>query len=184
MIPRRLLQAAIILSLLPVSSYAVMSAMRPSTSHDAPTLASVSIQAEGTAAAIPDITITLPDQARIPPQAHVPVSSETLSARVTLSSEVQVQNSGVITYRITSGTLEIGDTDYELVDGTGIFNQHSLVVVLHAATSSEGPSLVLIGHAEEPQSNPGSAAVAFTSPQSKLAGKFFLNLDSGTLTLG
>jgi hypothetical protein len=80
--------------------------------------------------------------------------------------------------------LKIGSTTYSSSDGKGIFNQHSLVVVIHATVTSGSTSaeLILIGRAGASLTTASSTTVDFSSPQSKLASIDFLSL-KGTLTV-
>jgi len=115
-----------------------------------------------------------------PPDDEMSVASVSISATV-----IQKNSSAVIAYRVEAGgSLTIGETTYDIVNGTGIFNQHSLVVVLHATVQSGDWTgmLILHGHATQALSDPGTVSVDFDTPQSKLAAKFFLELE-GTLTL-
>ena len=194
----KLLQAVLILSLIPATAYAVATVGRPD--HPSPAsmgLATLSITADGNARAIgntgqmvdarpestpPSLPITLPvsgDIEMMPPAGDVSPASVLITATV-----LQKNSSAVIAFNITGTSLTIGETTYQVVNGTGIFNQRSLVVVLHATvtTSDWTGTLVLIGHADQALSDPESVGVTFDSPQSKLASKFFLDL-SGTLTL-
>ncbi len=120
-----------------------------------------------------------------PPVSIGPVENQSMTASVSIKATVDSRNeSAVITFDITGSLLTIGSKTYTVVNGTGIFNQRSLVVVLHATVTLAGTSsiLVLIGHADSALSSNGSVGVMFGSPESKLAGKFFLSL-KGTLTL-
>lgn len=195
----KLLQAVLILSLIPATAYAVATVGRPD--HPSPAsaeLAALSITADGDAVAIgdmdhtadagkpestpPRLPITLPisdDIEMMPPAGDVSAANVSITATV-----LQRNSSAVIAFNITGTSLTIGETTYQVVNGTGIFNQRSLVVVLHATVSTGDwtGTLILIGHADEALSDPDSVGVTFDSPQSKLASKFFLDL-SGTLTL-
>jgi hypothetical protein len=87
------------------------------------------------------------------------------------------QNEGVILFNVTGTSLRIGSETFTVINGTGIFNRQSLVVNVHATVTMGGDSgqLVLIGRAD---STTGSTTVGFASPQSKLAGRFFLSFDA------
>jgi len=111
-------------------------------------------------------------------------SSQSIHATVTISSKIVNQNDAIVQFNVTSVTLQIGSTTYTGTNGTGIFNQHSLVVVVHASVTSGSTSgmLILIGHAEASLTTASSTSVDFSSPQSKLASSDFLSL-KGTLTV-
>jgi len=111
-------------------------------------------------------------------------SSQPIRANVTISSKIINQNDALIMFNITSVTLKIGSTTYTGTNGTGIFNQHSLVVVVHATVTSGSTSgmLILIGQAGASLTTTSSTSVDFSSPQSKLASTDFLSL-TGSLTV-
>jgi hypothetical protein len=103
---------------------------------------------------------------------------------VSVSAKIANQNDAVVQFNITSVTLKIGSTTYTGSNGTGIFNQHSLVVVVHATVASGSTSgmLVLIGHASASLATSSSLTVDFSSPESKLSSSDFLSL-TGSLTV-
>jgi len=184
----RLLAIALLLSIIPATAYA---AVATHSAHQAPAssmkLSSLSISVSGNATTIGDqATPSVPPTQMIPalvsdtPEA----SSQTSHATVTVSSKIANQNDAVVMFNITSVTLQIGSTTYTGTNGTGIFNQHSLVVVVHASVTSGSTSgmLILIGHAEASLTTASSTSVDFSSPQSKLASSDFLSL-KGTLTV-
>ncbi len=196
----KLLQALLILSLVPATAYAVVASSHPSNHTPASMgLATLSIVAEeGNATAIGhmvntgDITTPVPNPPSTPARPPVvgdtemkPSAPEKSDASVSISATViQKNSSAVIAYNVTGGSLTIAGTPYQIVNGTGIFNQHSLVVVLHATVTMDDWTgiLVLFGHTDEALSDSGSVSVTFDMPQSKLASKFFLEL-KGTLPL-
>ena len=192
----KLLQAILVLSLIPVGAYAVTTASQSSHTPASMGLASLSIAADGNATAIGNMDgvddagpaeLSLPVSIPIgnspemrPPDDEMSAVSVSISATV-----IQKNSSAVIAYRVETGSsLTIDETTYDIVNGTGIFNQHSLVVVLHATVQSGDwtGTLILHGHAKQALSAPGTVSVDFDTPQSKLAAKFFLELE-GTLTL-
>lgn len=89
-------------------------------------------------------------------------------------------------FNVTGTSLTIGSTTYHVVNVTGVFNQHSMIVVLDATVTNGSTTghLILIGKVAGTTSGEGTHGfnVSFGSPQSKLAASFFLSLD-GTLTL-
>ena len=89
-------------------------------------------------------------------------------------------------FNVTRTSLQIGSTTYSVGNGIGIFNQHSMVVVVHATVMSGSTTghLVLIGRVTGPAATEGGNGfnVSFGSPESKLASGFFLSLD-GTLII-
>jgi hypothetical protein len=112
-------------------------------------------------------------------------SSQPASVHATASivSTIVKKTNGTWMFNITGTVLTIGSTHYNVINGTGIFNQHSLVIIVHATVTNGGTTsrLVLIGEANGALTS-SSVGVTFDAPQSKLAGRFFLSLD-GTLTL-
>lgn len=191
----KLLQAILVLALIPVGAYAVTTASQSSHTPASMGLTSLSIAADGNATAIGNMDGV--DDAR-PAELSLPVSipignspemrppnGEMSAASVSISATVvQKNSSAVIAYKVIGSSLTIGGTNYQIVNGTGIFNQHSLVVVLHATVQSGDWTGVLIlhGHTDQDLSDTGTVSVNFDTPQSKLASKFFLELE-GTLTL-
>jgi hypothetical protein len=111
-------------------------------------------------------------------------SSQNVHVDVSVSSKIANQNDALVQFNITSVTLKIGSTTYTGTNGTGIFNQRSLVVIVHATVTSGSTSgmLILIGHASASLTTNGTTTVTFSSPQSKLASNDFLSL-KGTLTV-
>jgi hypothetical protein len=103
---------------------------------------------------------------------------------VSVSAKIANQNDAVVQFNVTSVTLKIGSTTYTGINGTGILNQHSLVVVVHATVTSGSTSgmLILIGHAGASLTTTSTTSVDFSSPQSKLASSDFLSL-TGSLTV-
>src|SRR2546425_1693765 len=184
----RLLAIALLLSIIPATAFAAVathSFYQPLASSTK--LSSLSINVSGNATTVGDrATPSVPPTQMIPalvsdtPEA----SSPTFHATVTISSKVVNQNDAIVQFNVTSVTLKIGSTTYTGVNGTGIFNQHSLVVVVHATVASGSSSgmLILIGHASTSLTTNGSTTVTFSSPQSKLASSDFLSL-KGTLTV-
>ena len=191
----KLLQTILVLSLIPVGAYAVTTASQSSHTPASLGLSSLSIAADGNATVIGNMDGV--DDAR-PAELSLPVSipignspemrppnGEMSAASVSISATVvQKNSSAVIAYKVSGSSLTIGGTTYQIVNGTGIFNQHSLVVVLHATVQSGDWTgmLILHGRATQALSDPGTVSVDFDTPQSKLAAKFFLEL-KGTLTL-
>jgi hypothetical protein len=115
-----------------------------------------------------------------------PSGQPTVTANAQIVATVIRSNNGTIMFNVTGTSLTIGTTIYNVVNGTGIFNQHSMIVVLHATVTNGSTTghLILIGEVTGTASTEGSHTVnvSFGSPQSKLAASFFLSLD-GTLTL-
>ena len=185
----RLLAIALLLSLIPATAFAAVATHSPHQAAASSTkLSSLSIDVSGNATTITGdhATPSVPATQMIPalvsdtPEA----SSQTFHATVTVSSKVVNQNDAIVQFNVTSVTLQIGSTTYTGINGTGIFNQHSLVVVVHATVTSGSTSgmLILIGHASTSLTTDGSTTVTFSSPQSKLASSDFLSL-KGTLTV-
>ena len=183
----KLLVVALLLSIIPAAAYAVVathSSQAPSVSSTK--LASLSIAVSGNAT-----TIGNDSTPHMPPHQVSPAivteasaeSSQSVHTDVSVTAKISNQNDAVTQFNVTSVTLKIGSTTYTGSIGTGIFNQHSLVVVIHASVSSGSSSgmLILIGHASASLTTDGSTMLTFSSPQSKLAFSDFLSL-KGTLT--
>jgi hypothetical protein len=115
-----------------------------------------------------------------------PSGQPTVTANAQIVATVIRSNNGTIMFNVTGTSLTIGTTTYNVANGTGIFNQHSMIVVLHATVTNGSTTghLILIGEVTGTAPGEGShnLSVSFGSPQSKLAASFFLSLD-GTLTL-
>ena len=184
----KLLVVALLLSIIPATAYAVVathSSQAPSVSSTK--LASLSIAVSGNAT-----TIGNDSAPRVPANQVLPTvateasaqSSPSAHADVSVSAEISNQNDAVMQFNVTSITLKIGSTTYTGINGTGIFNQHSLIVVIHASVSSSSSSgmLILIGHAGASLTTNGTTTLTFSSPQSKLASSDFLSL-TGKLTV-
>jgi hypothetical protein len=183
----RLLVVALLLSFVPATAFAVIathSSQAPLASSTK--LSSLSIAASGNATAIgSDSTPQVPSNQVLPAIAtEASAESTSVYADVSVSAKISNQNDAVLQFNITSITLKIGSTTYTGSNGTVIFNQHSLVVVVHATMTSGSTSgmLILIGHATASLTTNGSTTVIFSSPQSKLASSDFLSL-KGTLTV-
>jgi hypothetical protein len=184
----RLLAVALLLSIVPATAYAVVATHTLQAAPASSTkLSSLSISVSGNATTIGNDSAppSPPNQALPTIATEAPAtSSPIIHSDVMLSAKVANQNDGVVQFNITSVTLKIGSTTYTGINGTGIFNQHSLVVVVHASVSSGSSSgmLILIGHASASLTTNGSTTVTFSSPQSKLASSDFLSL-TGKLTV-
>ncbi|SRR5712691_12601950 len=184
----RLLVVALLLSLVPATAFAVIvthSSQAPLASSTK--LSSLSIAVSGNATAIgSDPTPHVPPNQLLPAISTEASagSSQSVHVDVSVSAKIANQNDAVVKFNITSVTLKIGSTTYTGSNGTGILNQHSLVVVVHAMVTSGSTSgmLILIGHASTSLTTNGSTTVTFSSPQSKLASSDFLSL-KGTLTV-
>jgi hypothetical protein len=184
----RLLVVALLLSLVPATAFAVIATHSSQGSFASSTkLSSLSIAVSGNATAIGNDPTS-----HVPPNQVLPAiateasaeSSQSVHADVSVSAKMANQNDAVVQFNITSVTLKIGSTTYTGSNGTGIFNQHSLVVVVHATVASGSTSgmLVLIGHASASLATSSSLTVDFSSPESKLSSSDFLSL-TGSLTV-
>jgi len=184
----KLLVVALLLSIIPATAYAVVathSSQAPSVSSTK--LTSLSIAVSGNATTIGNVSAphVLPDQ--VLPTVATEASAESapsVHADVSVSAKISNQNDAVMQFNVTSVTLKIGSTTYTGSNGTGIFNQHSLIVVIHASVSSDTSSgmLILIGHASASLTTNGTTTLTFSSPESKLASSDFLSL-KGTLNV-
>jgi len=115
-------------------------------------------------------------------------TSEVKSASLSLKSEVQESSEGRIRLKILSGTLKIGDTMYNIERGNGKINKKNDNIEFKAKAFSGGDDFELVlkgNHGASIPENTGdtSTSVEFTSPQSKLASKWFLHL-SGKIAIG
>jgi hypothetical protein len=184
----RLLVVALLLSFVPATAFAVIATHSSQASFASSTkLSSLSIAVSGNATAIGNDPTS-----HVPPNQVLPAiateasgeSSQSVHADVSVSAKIANQNDAVVQFNITSVTLKIGSTTYTGSNGTGIFNQHSLVVVVHATVASGSTSgmLVLIGHASASLATSSSLTVDFSSPESKLSSSDFLSL-TGSLTV-
>src|SRR3990172_1188338 len=128
----KLLQANLVLSLIPVGAYAVTTASQSSHTPASLALSSLSIAADGNATAIGNVDgvddagpaeLSLPVSIPIgnspemrPPDDEMSAASVSISATV-----IQKNSSAVIVYRLSGSSLTIGGTNYQIVNGTGIF---------------------------------------------------------------
>ena len=112
------------------------------------------------------------------------------TARVTFNATVLKSNNGGLKLNVTVGKLKIGSTVYKILKGIGRIGLHSHKIIVHLVVNGTGGSklhVVLKGTFTPPlpttTSGLGStpASIQFTKPQSKLASKFFLDLNTGTL---
>src|SRR6267143_249847 len=178
----KLLVVALLLSIIPAAAYAVVAAHSSQAPFVSSTkIASLSIAVSGNATTIgSDSAPHVPANHVLPtvPTESSAQSSPSAHADVSVSAKISNQNDAVMQFNVTSVTLKIGFTTYTGTNGTGIFNQHSLIVVIHASVSSGSSSgmLILIGHASASLTTSGSTTLTFSSPQSKLASSDFLSL--------
>jgi hypothetical protein len=184
----RLLVVALLLSIVPATAFGVIATHSSQARFTSSTkLSSLSIAVSGNATTVGNEPAT-----HVPPDQVLPAvaaqasaeSSQNVHADVSVSAKIANQNDAIVQFNITSVTLKIGSTTYTASNGTGIFNQQSLIVVVHASVSSGSSSgmLILIGHASASLTTNGTTTVTFSSPQSKLASNDFLSL-KGTLTV-
>ena len=109
----------------------------------------------------------------------IPHPSNASEASLRLDAVVIQRNStGVVSYEITGGSVAVDGTSYQVVNGTGIINQNSLVVAAHVTVESDHwrGMLILVGRAGHALSSSGTVDVVFRSPESKLASRYFLDL--------
>jgi hypothetical protein len=183
----RLLVVALLLSIVPATAYGVVATHSSHSSADSSKFSSLSISASGNATAIGNDSASHSPPSQVSSSVSADASatsSQTVHTDVSVSAKIANQNDAVVQFNVTGVTLTIGSTTYTGDNGTGIFNQHSLVVIVHASVSSGSSSemLILIGHATVSVTTNGSTTVTFSSPQSKLASSDFLSL-KGTLTV-
>ncbi len=110
------------------------------------------------------------------------------SASLDLTAKVGKVSHGNARLNITNGTLTIGSQTYTVIEGRGIINIHSDKIIIHVTlknASGNSTHLILFGKASDlPKSLAvnGSFNVDFKMPQSKLAGKWFLEFHGATVT--
>ena len=104
----------------------------------------------------------------------------------TLDLTVKVDKANFGRARLTvekGGMLTIGSSSFTVESGHGLINTHSMKIVIHLRVD-DGKGhvmhLILFGHATKLNSD-GSATIDFMMPQSKLAGKWFLEFKSATM---
>ncbi len=111
------------------------------------------------------------------------------SASISLTVKVEKISLGRAMLRVTGGTLTIGSQTLTVEGGRGILNVHSgkLLLKVHLKDSGHGPlHLVLFGkvNGQVPSKLDAGASfsVDFLKPQSKLAGRWFLEFPGATVT--
>lgn len=110
------------------------------------------------------------------------------SASLDLTAKVVRVSHGNARLNITSGTLTIGSQTYTVIEGRGIINFHSDKIIIHVTlknANGNSTHLILFGKASDlPKSLAvnGSFNVNFKMPQSKLAGKWFLEFPGAKVT--
>lgn len=189
----RLIPIFLLLAIVPVAAYTAVGTMHVNTqthpSSTAPSVSvdsSVSISVSGNATRIGHSNETA-SQSHGHSHSHLGPQVVSTTASATIKGTVILSTNGTMRFNITGTSLTIGSTTYTVVNGSGIVNRHSMIVVLHATVMNGNTigHLILIGRVTGtlPQEGSGSGMnVSFSSPQSKLASSFFLSLD-GTLTL-
>lgn len=118
------------------------------------------------------------------------INNQTIHDSVSLNLTVTVDKNspGRAKLTVTSGTIMIGTQTYTVVNGHGIINFHSDKILLHVHlkdSSGHSARLFLFGKASTiPKSlSVGSSFNAdFKKPESKLAGKWFLEFSGATVT--
>ncbi len=197
---QRLIAIALLVAVVPIGAYAAVGALhaQPQLSTGTPSNnrnSSLSISASGNSSVIGKSSTATGEQHAGQHATGVASAGQssnekatTPGASVQITATIVHSTNGTITFNVTGTSLVIGSTTYTVDNGTGIFNQHSMVVVVQAtvSTGSTTGHLVLKGTATPSSSTveggAGGYSVSFTDPQSKLAGSFFLSLD-GTLTI-
>ncbi len=111
------------------------------------------------------------------------------SARISLTVKVEKTSFGRALLKVTDGTLTIGSETLTVDGGRGILNVHSgrLLLKVHLKDNGHGPlHLVLFGmvngHVPSKLDASASFSVDFLKPQSKLAGRWFLEFPVATVT--
>lgn len=195
---QRLIPIVLLLALVPVAAYAAVGTLhtqaQPSVvAPSSTTNTSLSISVSGNATKIGNSTETastshtdMDSTASSSSAILAPPDQTSVHANALITATVIRSNNGTMMFNVTGTSLTIGSTTYNVINGTGIFNQHSMIVVLHATVTSDSTTghLILIGEVTGTTSGEGTHGfnVSFGSPQSKLTASFFLSLD-GTLTL-
>lgn len=111
------------------------------------------------------------------------------SASISLTVKVERASNGRALLKVTGGTLTIGSETLTVDGGRGIVNVHSgrLLLKVHLKDSGHGPThLVLFGKVNgsvPSKLNVGATfSVDFLKPQSKLAGRWFVEFPGATVT--
>ncbi len=111
------------------------------------------------------------------------------SANISLTVKVERTSFGRALLKVTGGTLRIGSQTLTVDGGRGILNVHSgrLLLKVHLKDNGHGPvHLVLFGkvngHVPSKLDAGTSFSVDFLKPQSKLAGRWFLEFPGATVT--
>ena len=115
--------------------------------------------------------------------------SVTQSASISLTVKVERVSFGGAILSVTGGSLMIGSDTWTASNGRGLLNFHSGKVLLKVSvkdSSGNTSHLVLFGkvtgHLSTTLNVNDSFSVDFLTHQSKLAGKWFLDLKGATLT--
>ncbi len=109
------------------------------------------------------------------------------SASIDLTATVNKVSRGNARLNVTGGTLTIGSQTYTVIEGRGIINFHSHRVIIHVTlknANGNSTHLNLFGKASSlPKSLSVNSSfnVDFKKPESKLAGKWFLEFPGATV---
>jgi len=115
-------------------------------------------------------------------------SSVTEVANVTFNATVSKSSMGRARLNVTVGWLKIGDTAYDVERGQGIIALRGKKLLVHLLVSTPDDAKLhvvlkgkLTGNLSDLEDVDGLIDVDFLKPQSKLVGRFFLDL-SGNVT--
>ncbi len=116
----------------------------------------------------------------------VNITDRTQKEAATLDLMISVERASFGRARISvkSGSLTVGGDTFTAETGRGIVNTHSLKIVIHVTLkSSSGITfhMVLNGKIARPLNINNGLTVDFRMPQSKLAGKWFLEFPEATM---
>ena len=108
-----------------------------------------------------------------------------LTAKLDLTVKVDKTSLGRARLTVERGTLTImGSSSFTADSGEGIINLHSMKVVIHVHVhdgKGHEMHLVLFGHVTKLNTDGTPANIHFVMPQSKLAGKWFLEFKDATI---
>ena len=112
-------------------------------------------------------------------------ASDHRSASFSLLVKVVKDSFGRARLKVESGTLTVGSQTFTVDGGNGIINLHSKRLALHIRVDDgkdRDRALVLYGRVASSSSDGSSFTVDFKSPQSKLAGEWFLQFTGASVT--
>lgn len=115
------------------------------------------------------------------------LTDKDIHPQATLDLTVKIDKASLGRARLTveRGMLTIGSSSFTVDSGHGLINLHSMKVVIHVRVddaNGHDMHLVLFGHVTKLNADGCPANIHFEMPQSKLAGKWFLEFKGATMT--